>query len=164
MPWQERLQAYPSVVFLGRLTGKKNPIALIHAFALVRASVPKAKLTIIGDGPLREKLVKRIEVLGLQSAVTILGVLDQEAAWNEMRHHWIYAQHSVSSISGDQEGFALSLAEAAAHELPVVSTWHNGIPENVIHGETGYLVREFDYEEMGMEKLTYDVQWNRLFY
>jgi len=146
--WEKRLQKEPSVIFLGRLTEKKNPIALIHAFALVRKSVPNAKLTIIGDGPLREKVEKRIESLGLQTAVTMFGALDQVAAWNKMRNHWIYAQHSVSSVSGDQEGFALSLAESAAHELPVVSTWHNGIPENVIHGKTGFLVREFDFEKM----------------
>jgi len=33
-------------------------------------------------------------------------------------------------------------------ELPVVSTLHNGIPEQVINGETGFLVREHDYEAM----------------
>ena len=65
-----------------------------------------------------------------------------------MNKHWIYAQHSVTAISGDKEGYAISPAEAAAHELPVVSTIHNGIPEHVIDGETGFLVPEFDYESM----------------
>lgn len=54
----------------------------------------------------------------------------------------------MTARSGDQEGFGISLAEAAALELPVVSTLHNGIPEQVINGETGFLVREHDYEAM----------------
>ena len=57
-------------------------------------------------------------------------------------------QHSVTATTGDQEGFPVSLAEAAAHGLPIVSTIHSGITENVINGETGYLVQEYDYETM----------------
>jgi glycosyltransferase involved in cell wall biosynthesis len=63
----------------------------------------------------------------------------------------------VTAKSGDQEGFAISLAEAALHEIPVVSTFHNGIPENVIDGETGLLVKEFDFEAMA-EKIIYLIE------
>ena len=54
----------------------------------------------------------------------------------------------MTNRSGDQEGFGLSLAEAAMLELPIVSTLHDGIPEQVEEGQTGYLVREHDFETM----------------
>lgn len=146
--WQKRLKHNPSIVFLGRLTPKKHPIALVHAFNLVQKSIPEVELTIIGDGELMTEVQQCIKILKLDNKVHMLGPLSREESFPILNKHWIYAQHSVTSLTGDQEGFAISLAEAALHELPVVSTYHNGIPENVIDGETGLLVKEFDYEGM----------------
>lgn len=148
LAWSERKQSEPSVIFLGRLTAKKNPFALLQAFKIVKEKVPQSKLTIIGDGELKLQVQERIKALDLTSSVNMMGVLSREESFPILNQHWVYAQHSVTANSGDQEGFAISLAEAAAHELPVVSTLHNGIPENVLDGETGYLVKEFDYEAM----------------
>jgi len=148
LPWKDRLSRIPSVIFLGRLTEKKNPIALIHAFDLVRKKIPDVKFTIIGDGPLLQDVKARISSLKLEKNITLMGALPRDKAFPIMNNHWIYAQHSVTAISGDKEGYAISPAEAAAHELAVVSTLHNGIPEHVKEGITGFLVPEFDYESM----------------
>ena len=156
--WPERLKTNPSVIFLGRLTAKKHPIALIHAFELVREAIPSARLTIIGDGPLRNEVRDRINLLNLQSSVQMLGAMPREKAFPILNLHWVYAQHSVTATSGDQEGYALSVAEAAAHGIPIVATIHNGIPEHVIDGITGYLVPEFNYEAMA-EKIAF-LLWN----
>ena len=85
------------------------------------------------------------------------GVLNREESFPIMNKHWVYAQHSVTGPNGDTEGFAISLAEAALHGLPVVSTVHNGITENVLDGVTGFLVPEHDYEAMA-EKIIYLIQ------
>lgn len=154
MPWEKRLEHDPSVLFLGRLTPKKHPIALLHAFRLVVDEIPNAMLTIIGDGELWQDVAQRVKILKLENNVAMLGALSREEAFPIMNRHWVYAQHSVTAVSGDVEGFCISLAEAAVHGLPVVSTLHNGIPENVVDGKTGLLVREFDYEAMS-EKLIY---------
>jgi colanic acid/amylovoran biosynthesis glycosyltransferase len=148
MPWSERMGNVPSVVFLGRLTPKKNPIALIEAFALVHKEMPSARLTIIGDGSERAKVEQRVHARGLGDSVRLVGSLPQHAALQEVNRHWVFAQHSVTPVTGDQESFGLSMAEAAALGLPVVTTLHNGIPEHVIDGRTGYLVREYDFEAM----------------
>ena len=148
MPWSQRLHGRPSIMHLGRLTPKKHPLALLHAFAIVKQAVPDAVLTIIGDGPLLQEVEKRIISLGIEENVQLLGSLDRTKSFPLMNKHWVFAQHSVTSISGDQEGFPNSPVEAALHELPVVSTMHSGIPEGVVDGETGFLVREHDYEEM----------------
>ncbi|GJM30824.1 MAG: colanic acid biosynthesis glycosyltransferase WcaL [Cyclobacteriaceae bacterium] len=147
-PWDQRNQHHPSIIFLGRLTEKKNPMALIHAFNLVRSVVTNARLTIIGDGPLSKQVKQLVADLGLVDSVKFHGELSHQEAMTVLSDHWVFAQHSVTALNGDQEGYALSPAEAAAFELPVVSTLHNGIPEHVIDGTTGYLVREFDYESM----------------
>ncbi|WP_075602793.1 glycosyltransferase family 4 protein [Saccharicrinis aurantiacus] len=136
------------VIFVGRLTPKKHPIALIKAFELVYQSNKNTHLDIIGDGPLLTECKKLIEKLKLQEVITLHGSLKNEEALHLMQEAYLYAQHSITAPSGDQEGFAISLAEAALFELPVVSTLHNGIPENVKDGETGYLVKEFDFEAM----------------
>ena len=147
LPLQERTP-HPSIIFLGRLTLKKHPVALLHAFQMVQQQIPEARLTLIGDGPVRKDCERVIRQFGLQDKVKMTGAISREEAFPILARHWIYAQHSVTSLFGDQEGFAISPAEAAAHELPVVATLHNGIPEHVIDGETGFLVREYDYESM----------------
>ena len=147
--WEERLETNPKIVFLGRLTRKKHPIALLHAFKIVKDKIPNATLTIVGDGELSKDVESRIESLGLTDSVELLGALPREKSFKYLNESWIYAQHSVTALSGDQEGYAISPAEAALHELPVVSTYHNGIPEHVIDGKTGFLVKEYDYETMG---------------
>lgn len=152
--WEERVSKKPSVIFLGRLTSKKHPIALLYAFKEVLEKIPDCSLTIIGDGPLENKVLELVKKLNIESSVNLLGSLPREKSFPIMNKHWVYAQHSVTSDSGDQEGYAISPAEAAAHELPVVSTIHNGIPEHVLDGVTGFLVPEYNYKMMA-EKIIY---------
>ena len=145
-------------VHLGRLVEKKGPLQTLMAFHSVLETHEDAQLTIIGEGPLKEELVAYIQDHQLDSAVRMLGALPQHEALAEIQQHHVFCQHSVTGMDGDQEGFALSPAEAALLELPVVSTLHNGIPEHVEHGETGWLVREWDIEGMAtaMSKLASD--------
>ena len=94
------------------------------------------------------KVQKRIKSLKLEDSVKLCGALPHQEALSIINQHWLLAQHSVIALNGDQEGFPVGLAEGSALELPIVSTYHSGIPEQVIDGETGFLVREFDYETM----------------
>lgn len=146
--WSDRTSKNPSIAFLGRFTPKKNPIALVEAFALVKQQVPVAQLTMIGDGPEMSRVRQRIEQLELNNSVMLHGTLPRSEALPIVNKHWVFAQHSATPPSGDQEGFPVVLTEAAALQLPIVSTLHSGIPEQVIDGTTGFLVQEFDYEAM----------------
>lgn len=152
LPLAER-SAEPSIVALGRLTPKKNPLALLHAFALVHASLPAARLTIIGSGHLAGKVRQLVGELKLESAVEVAPAMSHQDALARVRQHWLFAQHSVTAPNGDQEGFPVAILEASALALPVVSTRHSGIPEQVIDGETGFLVAEHDYEAMAAKML-----------
>lgn len=135
-------------IHLGRLVAKKGPMHTLMAFHSVLKSNINATLTFIGEGPLRTNLEAYIEHHQLNQQVHLLGTLSQNEAIKEVQQHHIFCQHSVTDVEGDQEGFALSPAEAALLEMPVVATWHNGIPEHVIQNKTGILVREWDLEGM----------------
>ncbi len=148
LAWESRRQNLPGIAFLGRLEPKKHPVALVEAFNIVVKAVGNARLTLIGDGSEMPRVRERIDSLDLRDRVTLSGRLPRSEALNIVNNNWAYAQHSVTARDGDQEGFGVSIAEAAALGLPVVSTLHNGIPEQVVHGETGYLVREHDFEKM----------------
>jgi len=137
-----------SFVHLGRLVEKKGPLQTVMAFQQVLKEIPKARLTIIGEGPLRSSVEKYIQSNNLEEAVLMTGSLPQEQALDLVRSHAIFCQHSVTSTDGDQEGFALSPAEAALMGMPVISTFHNGIPEHVQHRNTGLLVQEWDIKGM----------------
>ena len=150
IPYPERKNDF---VFIGRLTPKKNPIALLHAFKKVFEVNPATNLHIVGDGPLLLQAKALVQTWNLQDHVVFHGAVPHEKVLKLLKNSKIYVQHSVTSISGDQEGFAISLAEAAMFKMPVISTLHNGIPENVIDNKTGYLVREFDYETMADKML-----------
>ena len=69
---------------------------------------------------------------------------------------------AFSLSDGDEEGLPVSITEALAAGLPVISTRHSGIPEVVSHGENGYLVDEGDTPAMASsmaELATTDRQW-----
>ncbi len=151
---QRRKISFPTITFLGRLTSKKNPIALILAFNLVIKKVQNAKLNILGDGELFEEVKNLTQKLNLTNHIKLFGSVERDVAFQILQNSHIYAQHSVTSLSGDQEGFPVSLAEAAAHALPIVSTIHSGITENIIDGKTGFLVQEHNFEAMA-DKIIY---------
>jgi colanic acid/amylovoran biosynthesis glycosyltransferase len=139
---------HPSFVHLGRLVPQKGPLVTLEAFSRVAHRYPAASMSFIGDGVLRGELETRIADRGLSGKVRLLGAMRHEEAIQAIQSQWVFCQHSVTGSDGGQEGFAISPAEAACVELPVVSTWHDGIPEHVLDGETGFLVREFDYQSM----------------
>ena len=140
-------------LYVGRLKEVKGVTLLLDAFrharGLLSSTDPELRLTIAGDGNLRSKVEKKIRKCGLESCVELLGAVPHERVPVLMQKADLYAQHGVTARGGDQEGLGLSLIEASATGLPIVSTHLGGIPEVVAHGETGLLVQERDVEGMG---------------
>jgi colanic acid/amylovoran biosynthesis glycosyltransferase len=91
---------------------------------------------------LYNKCKKLVNELELQNSVVFKGVLGQNEIASLMKTSLVFAQHSIIAPNGDMEGTPLSILEASASGLPVVSTLHGGIKEAVIHGTTGFLVEE----------------------
>ncbi len=145
--------APPLVVAAGRFVDKKAPHLTLEAFARVLRECPEARLRMIGEGPLLKRCRALAERLSVAHAVTFTGSLPHRKVAEEMRRARLFAQHSVRAASGDCEGTPVSIMEASASGLPVVSTRHAGIPEVVVEGETGLLVDEGDVEGMSGEML-----------
>ncbi|MDT7688953.1 MAG: colanic acid/amylovoran biosynthesis glycosyltransferase [Acidobacteriota bacterium] len=143
----------PLIIAVGRFVEKKAPQLTLAAFARVLQEYPEARLRMIGDGPLLGLCRKLSARLSLAHAVTFMGSLAHREVAGEMRRARLFAQHSVEAASGDCEGTPVSILEAGATGLPVVSTRHGGIPDVVEDGETGLLVGERDVEGMARAML-----------
>jgi len=117
----------------------------LDAMRLLQASGVTLELRIIGDGPERERLESLIAERRIAN-VSFLGALEHERTRQEFAEADLYIQPSITADSGDQEGIPVSLMEAMASGLPVVSTRHSGIPELVLDGHTGLLTDEGDAE------------------
>ena len=105
---------------------------------------PDVKYKIIGDGPIKSELEELIKDLKISNSVKQLGWKKQEEVVKLMEEADIFLAPSVTSYNGDQEGIPVVLMEALAQGLPVISTYHSGIPELVKDGVSGYLVHERD--------------------
>jgi glycosyltransferase involved in cell wall biosynthesis len=133
------------ILHVGRLVEKKGTGVLIEALAaIVSAGVQGASLAIIGDGPLRGALERQARQAGLGERVRFLGALSPDEVAAGMRRAAILAAPSLTAKDGDAEGLPTVVVEAAASGIPVVATFHSGIPEAVTDGETGFLVPEGD--------------------
>jgi glycosyltransferase involved in cell wall biosynthesis len=105
---------------------------VLAAFSFVKAAFPEAKLTLVGTGPLASQLRKLSAEMDLRD-VFFAGAVrhDQIADW--------YDTHDVFINASAIDNLPVSLLEAFAAGLPVVSTDAGGIPYLVDHGRTGLL-------------------------
>ncbi len=145
------------VLTVARLVEKKGIEYSLKAIARVLGKHPNVRYRIVGDGPLREPLGTLIGQLDIQNNVELLGWKNQGEVRQLYNESHIFVLSSVTSSDGDQEGQGLVLQEAQAAGLPVVSTLHNGIPEGVLDGESGFLVPERDVDALA-DKLNFLIE------
>lgn len=132
------------ILLVGRFVEKKGVRYAIEAFKEAASDISNAELRIIGDGELKDEIVGMIDASGLREKVVLLGPMPQSAVLKEMEGADIFLLPSVTAENGDREGVPVSIMEASATGLPVVSSLHTGIPEVVIEGKTGFLAPEKD--------------------
>ena len=135
-----------NVLTIGRLIEKKGIEYGLRAVAALAASGVPVRYSIVGDGPLRDELEGLASELGIAGRVAFLGWKDQACVASLMKRSDVLLAPSVTDAGGDQEGIPVTLMEAMASGVPVVSTRHSGIPELVISGETGLLLEERDVD------------------
>jgi len=138
----------PVFLALGRFVEKKAPYYTILAFSKVLDKYPQAKLVMGGKGELFEVCVNLVKYLRIENNVLLPGVLTKEQFSSYLATSLAFVQHSITALTGDQEGTPVAVIEASAAGLPVIATYHAGIPDVIINGETGLLVDEHDVEAM----------------
>lgn len=132
------------ILCVGRHTQKKGIDTLLRAFARVATKHPDVSLVQVGTGALTSDLHTLAKELGIEQRVRFLGAQPHETVLDLMQGAEIFALASQTAKNGDCEGLPIVLNEASACGVPVVSTWHSGIPEAILDGETGFLVAEKD--------------------
>lgn len=145
---------------VGRFVEKKAPLVTIESFLRCANSNPNVELHMVGGGELFEDARDLVARSGHMDKIKFHGPLAQEDLLPLYSKADVFLQHSVTGKDGNTEGWPVGIAEACASGLPVISTKHAGIVEQVIHGETGFLVDEHDAQGMAdyMLRLSLDYQ------
>jgi colanic acid/amylovoran biosynthesis glycosyltransferase len=102
----------------------------------------RIRYRIVGEGPLRGALEQLVHELGLDTSVEITDFVPHDQVRALLRDTDVFVLTSRTADNGDTEGLPVCLIEAQMAGLPVVSTYHAGIPELVGHQTTGLLCDE----------------------
>lgn len=134
----------PLIYSVGRLIEKKGFDDLIRACALLRDAGTPFQCRITGEGPLHDTLTAQIHAARLTDHVTLTGPLSQSDIIKHLGQATVFALPCVTEADGGRDVLPTVLMEAMAAALPCVSTTLAGVPEMVIHHQTGLLTPERD--------------------
>ena len=142
------------ILTVGRFVEKKGFEYLLGALAILRRKSLDVRCKIVGDGPLRTALEDSVRDKGIDDVVTLCGAANCDTVRQLLDDADLFVLPSVTATDGDQEGIPVSLMEAQACGLPVISTLHSGIPELVTEGRSGFLVPERNAEALA-DRISY---------
>ncbi|GME30139.1 colanic acid biosynthesis glycosyltransferase WcaL [Pantoea sp. QMID3] len=136
------------IVSVARLTEKKGLDVAVKASAILKQRGGQFQYTIIGNGDQDEMMRDFIAREGMEDCVSMPGFKPQEEIRRALSEADIFLLPSKTAADGDMEGIPVALMEAMAVGLPVVSTFHSGIPELIENNVSGWLVEEDDPEAL----------------
>lgn len=124
---------------------KKGHTDTIRAFHQALKSDTKLHLTLVGNGPEKEKVKKYIEVLGIADHINMMESVDYGHLSHFLRQFDAFIHPSVTTSEGDCEGGSPTVIFDAMYAgLPILSTYHCDIPNVVTHGINSLLCKEGD--------------------
>jgi len=125
------------------LRPEKRLDILIKAFAILSKHIPNIVLTVIGDGPEKNKLKLLSHKLGVNNRINFIGYQNKIAVSDILR------DHDALVLSSDVETFGVVIVEAMSVGLPVIATKCGG-PESIVVAETGVLVDSNDKNKLSV--------------
>ncbi len=132
--------AVPLVGFIGRLSPEKGPEVFVRAAMLLKGLHPEARCVLIGEGPMEAGLRQLVKKLRLSGQVHFAGLVRDMPA--------VYQDLDAAISSSHSEAMPLAVMEAMSSGLPVIAARVGGVPEIVVHGQTGWLVGPGDFEDI----------------
>lgn len=131
-------------IIVARLVEKKAHPIVLKAFEKLASKYKNIHLHIVGSGPFEPQIKDQISNSKILSKhVTMHGWKSQHEVATLLDQSHIFLHPSITTNRwAEQEDTPTALLEAQAMGLPVISTFHAGIPEIVINGSTGFLVPE----------------------
>jgi glycosyltransferase involved in cell wall biosynthesis len=131
------------LLFVGRLVQRKGVEVLLDAIAALRGQ-RAVELMIVGDGPLQDNLRERAARLGISDVVRFTGFVPAAELSRQFSECDAFVLPAVEDSKGDVEALGVVLIEALLHNRPVIASESGGIPEIVLHEQTGLLVPSGD--------------------
>ena len=131
----------PTVLMMGEIGERKGAFDLIEAIPTVLQAVPNAFFRFAGNGE-TDALQARADDLGIAAHVDVMGWTAGEDKTRAFQTADVYCLPSYA------ENLPVSILEAMAARLPVVGTPVAGTPEEIIEGETGFMIEPGDRPEM----------------
>ena len=147
--FRERRDIQPRLLVTRSLESIYNVSCVVKAFKIVHDRFPNASLGIAGEGSQHSELERLVWELGLEKYVTFYGAVSH----NDIQG--IYDRYDIFMNASNVDNFPLTILEAFACGLPVVSTNVGGIPYMVEDRVTGLLVNREDCE--GLARLAIDL-------
>ncbi len=134
---KKRINKENKVLFIGRIAHEKNILYLIDCFYLVSRKLPRVKFMIIGDGPQKDEVEKKIALLKMKDKILLLGKMEHDKlikspVFDECK---IFATASITETQG------ISLLEAQANGIVGVGVDANGTKDLIKNNYNGFLVR-----------------------
>jgi len=139
--FRERVPLRPVFLSNRNLESHYGVDRVLRAFAIIQAKVPEASLKVVGDGNQRGSLEALASDLGLQN-ITFTGQVDPNSIAD------VYDAADIYLNGSEIDNQPLSLLEAFACGLPIVTTDAGGISFMVTDGKTGMVVPRGDYQQM----------------
>ena len=130
--------AWPVIGAVTRFYPAKGITYLVGAFPRVLERFPDARLVLVGDGPLAEELKTQARELGIESSVTFTGFRADAEAFVQL--------FTLSAVPSLEEGIGNVAIASIVGGVPVVASREGGLPEVVIEGRSGLLVKPGDSE------------------
>lgn len=131
-----------SILFVGRLSQEKRPDLVVAAVAELRGRGMPVRAYIAGRGPMEAALRLQIAQGGVTEFVHLVGGVSQKKLPD------LYHSADTFCLPSSVEGVPVVLMEAMSSGLPVVATDVAGIPELVLHRQTGMLVRPGEVQQL----------------
>lgn len=139
----ERKEKKGSVLFIGWINPRKNPLTLVRAAAILKKHHPEAHIHLCGeesDPEYAQELREEIVRLDVGDCVTLHGRLPQTGIMAQIQ------EASVLVLPSLQENAPMVIAEAMAVGVPVIASNRCGIPDMLTDGVSGFLVEPHDAE------------------
>jgi N-acetyl-alpha-D-glucosaminyl L-malate synthase BshA len=127
------------IVHMSNFRPVKRLDTVIEVFHRVRQEV-RARLLLVGDGPVRQDIEQQVRAYGLQDDVVFIGEEHDPVRWLSIADLFL--------LPSVQESFGLAALEAMACEVPVIASNVGGLPEIVRQGVTGYTCEPDDVTQM----------------
>lgn len=136
------------ILSVARHTDVKGVDVLLKAFAHVVRKHPDVRLVQIGAGELTQELKTLAAQLDIDKNINFLGAQQPSEVLKYLQACKVLVLSSRKAKSGAEESFGLVLTEAAACGVPTIGTRVGGIPEAIVHSETGFVVESENVDEL----------------